>query len=121
MTVFDDFMRVIREMWPENRCAVLVGCYTGLSLTVVLRLVPGHLIGDTICFGCKCYPIPHDLALALRRNSSRFLLFPGRDYAFAPRTRQAVYKDMIRARRQVGVHTRFTPMSCRKLLRFKPL
>ena len=108
-----DFYRVFRELWPENRLALAVCLATGLPITAVLQLRPDDLHGNYLHCAGAVYSLPGGLSAALRRISSEYYLFPHRDYADRHRTRQAVYKDIMRAKRDLGLPAaRITPLLC---------
>ena len=108
-----EFYLVFRSLWPENRYALSVCFFTGLPLTVVLGLRPSELVGNYIFHAGVRYWLPFRLAAALRRIQSLYYLFPHRDYADRHRTRQAVYKDLLRAKRELGLPAaRITPLLC---------
>lgn len=110
--------RVLREMWPENRLIVVVAALTALPIVDVVRLKPRQLEGNYIVTGSRRYWLPQNVADALRRISDGYYIFPHRDYAGRHRTRQAVYRDMLRACRQLCTK-RFTPAAVARL--YKPL
>ena len=110
--------RVLREMWPENRLIVIVAALTALPIVDVVRLKPRQLEGGYIVTGSRRYWLPRNVADALRRISDGYYLFPGRDYAGRHRTRQAVYRDMKRACRDLGMSP-ITPSALAHL--YKPL
>ena len=114
-----EIWRILREMWPENRLIVVVAALTALPIVDVVRLKPRQLEGEYICVGLRKYWLPRNVADALRRISDGYYIFPHRDYAGRHRTRQAVYRDMLRACRQIGTQQRFTPAAVAHL--YKPL
>lgn len=112
-----EIWRLLREMWPENRLIVVVAALTALPIVDVVRLKPSQLQGNYIVVGVRRYWLPRNVADALRRISDSYYIFPGRDYAGRHRTRQAVYRDMSRACRQIGTQ-RVTPAAVARL--YKP-
>ena len=114
-----EIWRILREMWPENRLIVIVAALTALPIVDVVRLKPRQLEGNYIVTGSRRYWLPQNVADALRRISDGYYIFPHRDYAGRHRTRQAVYRDMLRACRQIGTQQRFTPAAVAHL--YKPL
>ena len=106
-------------MWPENRLIVIIATLTGLTISEVVRLRSCQLQGEYIAVGFRKYWIPAAVMAALRRISDGTYVFPHRDYAGRHRTRQAVYRDMLRACRQIGTQQRFTPAAVARL--YKPL
>lgn len=112
----------MRAMWPENRLALILCELTGLHLTQVLVLKPENLDGDYLrAFGHR-YWLPEAVRSALRRISSKYYIFPHRDYADRHRTRQAVYKDIKRAKRDIGSSELVSPLICSRMSRmYMPL
>lgn len=110
--------KILREMWPENRLVVIIATLTGLTISDAVGLRSCQLQGEYIAVGLRKYWIPAAVMAALRRISDGTYVFPHRDYAGRHRTRQAVYRDMLRACRQIGTK-RFTPAAVARL--YKPL
>lgn len=106
---------MLREMWPENRLALVLCELTGLRLTQVLSLRPENLVGDHLRVGDRRYWIPEAVRSALRRISSKYYIFPHRDYSDRHRTRQAVYKDIKRAKRDIGSTELVSPLRCSRM------
>lgn len=105
-------------MWPENRLVVVVAALTRLTISDAVELRACQLQGEYIAVGLRKYWIPAAVMAALRRISDGTYVFPHRDYAGRHRTRQAVYRDMRRACRQIGTR-RCTPAAVAHL--YKPL
>lgn len=110
--------KILREMWPENRLIVIVAALTALPIVDVVRLKPSQLQDNYIVVGVRRFWVPKNVSDSLRRISDSYYIFPGRDYAGRHRTRQAVYRDMKRACRQIGAQ-RVTPAAIARL--YKPL
>lgn len=105
----------MRAMWPENRLALILCELTGLHLTQVLALRPQALEGDYLRYEDRRFWIPAAVRSALRRISSKYYIFPHRDYAGRHRTRQAVYKDIKRAKRDIGSTELVSPLICSRM------
>lgn len=98
---------------------MIVAALTALPIVDVVRLKPRQLEGNYIVTGSRRYWLPQNVADALRRISDGYYIFPHRDYSGRHRTRQAVYRDMSRACRQICTQQRFTPAAVAHL--YKPL
>lgn len=106
--------RLLRELWPENRLAVLVALYCRLSVERVLCLRSSALRPSGVYVSGREYWLPAQVLNALRRIADDVYIYPHRDYYGRHRTKQAVYCDFRRACRQLG-YSRVTP---RQLLAF---
>lgn len=114
------FRLLINSMQWENGLALRVSLETGLRIGDVLSLTVRDLKGCTLSYvasktgkaGKKT--ISRKLAAALRRSSgSSMWLFPGRD-SVHHRTRQAVYKDLKKVCKRLGVAGQISPHTARK-------
>ena len=111
---YQKVVRLIRELWPENRYVFLVALYCRLSVERVVKLRTSALRPSGLMVGGREYWLPEGFLAALRRIADDRFLFPHRDYTGRHRTKQAVYCDFRRACRQLG-YGRITP---RQALRF---
>lgn len=114
-----DFVRILREMYPENSIALLLCFFTGLPVSRILQLRPADLTPDGIRVGLRRYYLPPALRASLRRICGTRYIFSGRLAASRHRTRQAVYKDIRRAMRDIGSNQELTPRMLS--LMFEPL
>ena len=104
-------------MYVENRLSLLICCITGCRISRVLRAQRSDLSDDYICIDHVRYRLPSQVAAALKRIAPRAgYIFPHRDFPDRHRTRQAVYKDLLRAQRDIGVTEGFTPLRFSKML-----
>lgn len=115
----DSVTSVLREMWPENRLVIIVAALTDLSVRDAVRVRKEQLQGDHLVVGAKKFWLPAAVRSALARISEDDgYIFPHRLKARSHRTRQAVYKDMRRACRQLNCE-RITPNQVART--YKPL
>lgn len=117
-SILRDTWRILREMWPENRLIIVLAVLTNLPIVEVVSLKPQQLQGDYLVTGSRRFWVPKNVSDALRRISDCYYIFPHRDYAGRHRTRQAVYRDMKRACRDLGMSP-ITPSALAHL--YKPL
>lgn len=115
---------VLRElcsrMGYENSLVILLSLETGLRVSDCLSLKADDLKDNIIFFtasktgksGKK--KISSDLAKRLRKISGKEWIFEGRS-GDKPRTRQAVFIDLKRAVRVLGINENVAPHSARKI------
>lgn len=116
-TTNSPIFRVLREMYSENRLSLIICYITGCRISRVLRVQRSDLSGDYISIDHVRYRLPPQVAAALKRIAPRAgYIFPHRDFPDRHRTRQAVYKDLLRAQRDIGVYEGFTPLGVSKML-----
>lgn len=97
-------------MWPENRLALIVCAFTGLRITQVLSLESYQLRDGSLWYCGRSFWLPSNVYAALNRISGKKYIFTHRDYPDSHhRTRQAVYKDLLRAQRDTGLTIGLTP------------
>jgi integrase len=107
-------------MTYENVLALRVSLETGLRIDDVLSLKPESLRGRTICgiaekTGKKFKKVVSaDLAKRLKLVQGQYFIFPHRTKAKEHRTRQAVWKNLKKAAKVVGVQLNAAPHSARK-------
>lgn len=119
MATDKEFISVLRELWPENRMAVIVCAITGRPICEVLRLRSDQLTPYGVTFDDgDLVSLPADVCKALRRISGVNFIFSHRFYADRTRTRQAVYKDIKRACKDIGVAASITPGSVARMRLF---
>lgn len=105
-------------MTYENVLALRVALATGLRIGDVLKIRTDDIKGRTLNYvaektekkGTKV--LPQKLVTELRRNACGGWAFPGRKGGH--RTRQAVWADVKKARKAVGLEANITPHSTRK-------
>lgn len=117
-SILRDTWRILREMWPENRLIIVLAVLTNLPIVEVVRLKSQQLQDDYLVTGSRRFWVPKNVSDALRRISDGYYIFPHRDCARRHRTRQAVYRDMKRACRDLGMSP-ITPSALAHL--YKPL
>lgn len=107
-------VRLLRELWPENKYVFLVALYCRLSVERAVGLRSSALRPSGLVVGGREYFLPEPFLGALRRIADDRYIFPHRDYTGRHRTKQAVYTDFRRACAQLG-YSRITP---RQVLQF---
>lgn len=111
--------KIFHVMRYDNALALRVSLETGLRIGDVLALTPENIKGTTIYYvaqktgkaGKK--QISAELAEKLRKISTKKFVFCGRS-GDKPRTRQAVWKDVKRASKIVGIDVNAGCHSARK-------
>lgn len=115
----DSVTAVLREMWPENRLVIIVAALTDLSVRDAVAVRREQLQGDYLVVGAKKFWLPSAVRSALVRIAAEDgYIFTHRLKAGSHRTRQAVYKDMRRACRQLNCES-ITPNQVART--YKPL
>lgn len=105
---------------PPNRLAIEVSLATGLRIDDVLHLRPAQIekekttVTEMKTGKKRRIRLPSALRDELLKQSGRYWVFPGRVDVKKPRTRQAVYKDIRRAKEAFRVRENLTPHSARK-------
>jgi integrase len=116
----DLYNRLYSVMTYENVLALRVSLETGLRIDDVLSLTPDMVKGQKITGTAektgKKYrkTISKDLNKRLLTVKGRFYVFPHRLDERKHRTRQAVWKNMKKAARLLGVELNAAPHSARK-------
>lgn len=117
----DSFRLLVNSMQYENGLAISVCIETGLRIGDVLKIKPDDLDGCRLSYiaektgksGVKT--ISRSLATALRRIAGKNWVFEGRGSTkTGHRTRQAVYRDLKRVCKRLGVEGQISPHSARK-------
>lgn len=113
------YNKLYSVMQYENALALRVSLETGWRIDDVLHLTTAQLNGRTLeCVAMKTGKysrkvISADLAKRLRQVANNGRLFDGR-YGNKPRTRQAVWKDIKKAAKQLELDGNIAPHSARK-------
>ena len=103
----------------ENVLVCRVSLETGMRVGDVVSLKPEQLVKRTIVYTAEKTGKPdkksisHDLAERLKRVAGKKWIFQGRDPE-KHRTRQAVWKDVKKACRELGISENVSPHSARK-------
>lgn len=114
------FRLLINSMQWENGLALRVSLETGLRIGDVLALKSSDLRGCKLSYvasktgkpGAKT--VSRKLANAMRNAAGTgYWIFPGRDHR-KHRTRQAVYKDLKKVCKRLGVAGQISPHTARK-------
>lgn len=113
------YNKLYAVMQYENALALRVSLETGWRIDDVLHLTTAQLNGRTLeCVAMKTGKysrkvISADLAKRLRQVANNGRLFDGR-FGDKPRTRQAVWKDIKKAAKQLELDGNIAPHSARK-------
>lgn len=113
------YNKLYAVMQYENALALRVSLETGWRIDDVLHLTTAQLNGRTLeCVAMKTGKfsrkvISADLAKRLRQIANNGRLFDGR-FGDKPRTRQAVWKDIKKAAKQLKLDGNIAPHSARK-------
>jgi len=120
--VSDDTMsHVLAALTPENRLVMIVALRYGLRITDVLHLQTKQLrqgrftIAEQKTGKRRRIAITGKLQRQLLAQAGTLYVFAGRCSEDKPRTRQAVYKDVVRAAHAFRVADNLTPHSARKI------
>lgn len=120
--VREELKHVLSALMPANRLACEISEATGLRIGDVLRLkreqvehgqrftVREQKTGKTR----KVY-LPADLHKRALAMAGAVFVFEGRLNGRKPRTRQAVYKDLVRTAKLFRLKEHISPHSCRKV------
>lgn len=114
------YNRLYGVMTYDNVLALRISLETGLRIDDVLSLKRDDLTGRTISGiaekTCKPFkkPISQDLANRLKGLNRKGFLFPHRLKPNEHRTRQAVWANMKKAAKVIGVELNAAPHSARK-------
>ena len=107
---------------PANRLAILTSLQTGLRIDDVLHLRTEDLKKDRFTIHemktgkSRRIRLTKDLRDDLFAQAGRYFVFEGRIDPKKPRTRQAVYKDLVRAQNAFRVQRiKIRPHSARKI------
>lgn len=113
------YNRLYGVMQWENVLALRTCLETGGRIGDILALKLSNLDGRTLTYtaqktGKPCRKvISQELANRLRKNAENGFLFIGR-FGNKPRTRQAVWKDVKKACKTIGIRENVAPHSARK-------
>lgn len=113
------YNKLFGVMQWDNVLAMRTALETGLRISDVLQLKVTNLNGRTVSGVAQKTGKPYrkvisqELANRLKRNEVNGYLFIGR-FGNKPRTRQAVYKDIKKAARIIGIRANVAPHSARK-------
>ncbi len=113
------YRELYRVMQRDNVNALRVSLETGLRIDDVLSLHPDQVRGRTIAYTASKTGksgkarISEGLRRELLTGANSVFVFPGRK-AGKHRTRQAVYKDLKKACKLLGVSGQISPHSARK-------
>lgn len=111
---------VLAALMPANALAIRVSMRYGLRISDVLALKPQDVsrgrftIHEQKTGKSRRISITGDLQAALMRQANDYWVFPGRCDQHRHRTRQAVYRDVVRAVKAFRLREHVTPHSARK-------
>lgn len=112
---------VLAALTPPNALAISLSMHYGLRIDDVLSLTPQDVakgrftIHEKKTGKARRIKLSADFQRQLLQQSNPFWCFPGRDSSYKHRTRQAVYKDVVRACKAFRLREHITPHSARKL------
>lgn len=110
---------IVNQLEPENANALRVSAETGIRIGDVLRLRRSDLRGNVLTFTAQKTGKSGraQISARLRRDLNAYagteFLFPG-SRGNATRTRQAVWADVKRVCRALGIRSNISPHSARK-------
>ena len=114
------FDLILRRMTPDNALAVRLSLVTGLRIGDCLKVRVGDIRGNKLHYVAEktnkkgCATLPPGMAKVLKRNArDGEFVFAGRKPG-THRTRQAVWSDLKKCAREIGVAENVTPHSARK-------
>lgn len=117
----DDVMsHILAALTVPNRLAITVSLITGLRISDVLNLKTDQVrrcvftITEQKTLKKRKVRIPQKLSDEILRYAGYIYAFESRSDPRRPRTRQAVYKDIIRARKAFRLTDKISPHSARK-------
>lgn len=120
-TSSDVMSHILAALTPANRLAITVSLVTGLRIDDVLRMHSRDLLKERFriteekTLKHRTIRLPSRLRDELLSIAGKIYVFEGRLDARKHRTRQAVYKDIVRARKLFRLPERITPHSARKI------
>lgn len=120
-TSSDVMSHILAALTPPNRLAITVSLVTGLRIDDVLRMHSRDLLKERFriteekTLKHRTIRLPSRLRDDLLSIAGKIYVFEGRLDARKHRTRQAVYKDIVRARKLFRLSERITPHSARKI------
>lgn len=120
-TSSDVMSHILAALTPPNRLAITVSLVTGLRIDDVLRMHSRDLLKERFriteekTLKHRTIRLPAGLRDELLSIAGKIYVFEGRLDARKHRTRQAVYKDIVRARKLFRLSERITPHSARKI------
>lgn len=112
---------VLAALTPPNRLAMIVALRYGLRIDDVLHIKTTQLLRGRFSVTemktgkRRRIAITGKLQRQLLRQAGEVYVFEGRLSVDKPRTRQAVYKDVVRAAKLFRVSENLTPHSARKI------
>lgn len=120
--VREELGHILGALMPENRLVCEISAATGLRVGDVLRLKTEQLergqrfsVREEKTGKVRKVYLPADLHKRALRISGHRYVFEGRLDGKKHRTRQAVYKDLMRAASLFRVKEHISPHSCRKV------
>lgn len=117
----DIFGHVLAALMPANRLAIEVSARYGLRISDVLSLKKSDVergrftIRESKTAKTRRITLGKDIQLRLIHQSGKIYIFEHRLSPLKHRTRQAVYKDIVRAAKAYRVKPHLSPHSARKM------
>lgn len=121
----EDMHLLLAALMPENRLAVEISMTTGLRISDVLSITREQAVKGRFTVTEQKTGKHRRIRLTVDQQrralgqAGRFLVWPNRYDDTRPRTRQAVYKDVIRAAKAFRLTAHITPHSARKIYAVK--
>ena len=112
---------ILAALQPKNRLACEVSLFTGLRINDVLSLKPEQIkkqrftVYEQKTGKARRVRLSNELVSRCLACSGQHFVFENRLNGREHRTRQAVYKDLMRAARLFGVRKHISPHSLRKV------
>lgn len=121
----EDMQHVLAALTPPNRLAIEVSMSTGLRIGDVLAITRDQMakgrwtVTEQKTGNHRRVRVPADLQRRCLGQSGRVLVWAGRLDEHKPRSRQAVYKDIIRAAKAFRLQAHISPHTARKIYAVK--
>ena len=118
-----EFEHLLAALMPANRLAMEISLATGLRISDVLNIRTAQIMRPDGRFTVRELKtdktrrvyMPSELHGRAIEMAGRYFLFPGRNTALKPRTRQAVFKDIKRVAKVFRLAVNVAPHSARKI------
>ena len=117
----ENMEHVLAALMPANKLVIQVSIATGLRVSDVLninreQMAKGRFTVTEQKTGKKRrVRIPVKLQRQCLAQAGQYLVFPGRLDETRPRSRQAVYKDVVRAAKSFRIDAHVSPHTARKI------
>lgn len=115
-----EVLHILASLTPENRLACEISLATGLRINDVLALTPQKVrkqrftLREEKTGKTRLVRLPKELLDRALACSGQHYIFEGRLNGRTHRTRQAVFKDLKKAKANFGIKENLSPHSLRK-------